>query len=119
MTDIRRRMSDKHEGFLANVLRGRRSRGSGNQWRDQMDGRMDRHDHTVAFAWDGKSTLGQSMSVTVPMWEKAVDQAGLERPLIPLRFYHDPRLNTFTDLAVIKLADLLELIDAVERAEAS
>lgn len=110
-------MGDAHEAFVASMLRGRQSRGSGNQWRDQADGRHDRHEQTVAFGWDCKSTLGKSLSITTTQWEKVVDQSGMERPAVPLRFYHDPRLRTFTDLIAISLHDLAELLELAERAK--
>ncbi len=105
----RHRMGEKHETWLAEQLRGRKSRGSGNQWRDQMDGRRSRYRFDFAWAWDGKSTLGKSMSITRDMLKKAVEQAGAERPMIALRFYDNERLSSFDDWILVRADDFLEL----------
>ena len=93
----------------------RRTRGSGNQWRDQMDAK---HDHTAcvyAFAVDGKSTLARSISVTRSMWEKAGEQASGERPMLALRFYNNASLEVHADLAVCDLLDFAEMREDAER----
>ncbi len=110
-----RGMSDKHEEFLVDLLGGRRTRGSGNQFNNQMDGRHDRHAVECAFAWDGKSTLGKSISITREMWEKAEEQSHGERPLIALRFYDTDRLDVGLDLIAVSAEDFAELL---ERANA-
>lgn len=106
-------MGDAHETFLASLFGGRQTRGSGNQWRDPIDGRNNRMTTRFAFAWDGKSTLGKSQSISVPMWRKAVEQAGGERPLIGLRFYDNERLDVGLDLVVINAYDLSEMLDEI------
>lgn len=88
-----RQMSDRHEEFLANLLGGRVVRGSGNQAHDQMDGKGHLQDQHYAFAWDGKSSLGQSIGVTRAMWAKAKEQAGMYLPMLALRFYRNNRLT--------------------------
>jgi hypothetical protein len=65
-----------------------------------------------AFAWDGKSTLGKSVGVSRVMWEKAKEQAGGERPALPLRFYDNERLDVGEDLIVLGLDDFAELLAA-------
>ena len=112
-------MGDKHEEFLAEVLHGRQTRGSGNQWRDQMDGRNNRYEGMFSWAWDGKSTLAKSISITRDMWKKAKEQASGDRPLIALRFYDDERLVGFEDLVVISMDDFRELIDLMAAVEAA
>lgn len=108
---LNRRMSDKHEADLAEWFGGRVTPGSGNQFNRPMDGRQSHLNQSVAFAWDGKSTRGASISVTLPMWAKAIEQSHGERPLLPLRFYGDDRLTIIrADLAVINVHDLLELL---------
>lgn len=82
-----RDLSDKHEVYLAELLGGRRTRGSGNQFVDQMDGKNDRHEQSHALAWDGKATQGKSVGVTREMWSKAVEQSHGLVPAIALRFY--------------------------------
>ena len=103
-------MSDKHEEFLCTLFGGRQTKGSGNQWRDPTDGRNNRMVQSYAFAWDGKSTLGKSVGVTREMWAKVVEQAGGERPMLPLRFYDNERLDVGLDLAVLNIYDLSDMI---------
>ena len=109
---LRKRMGDAHEKYLAKLFGTKVSPGSGNQFGKQMDGRTDAHREQFAFAWDGKSTLGVSISVSKEMWHKAGEQAHFERPMIALRFYATDRLDEASclDLAVIKTDDLAELI---------
>jgi len=106
-------MSRRHEDDLVAVLGGYRTRGSGSQWRDQMDGRHNRMTRQFAFAWDGKATLGKSVGVTREMWAKAVEQAGGERPLLALRWYDNERLDVGDDLVVLSLHDFAELLEMV------
>lgn len=98
-----RMMSDAHENDLARLFEGRKTAGSGNQWKDQMDGKQAHGSGDYVFAWDGKSTLGKSVGVTRGMWAKAVEQTqGWEIPILPLRFYGNERLTVVDlDLAVI------------------
>jgi hypothetical protein len=80
------RMGELHEEHLAEINGGRKSRSSGNQWHDAGDGRNHRDD-PFNFCWDGKSTLGKGISITLDMIAKIRDQAGGERPQIGLRWY--------------------------------
>jgi hypothetical protein len=105
-----RKLSDKHETFLAALLDGRRSRGSGNQWNDPMDGRND-GDVPYAFAWEGKSTQGRSIGVSRQMWDKAVEQSRGLAPLLALRFYGTSyALNPEADLVVLDAHDFQALL---------
>jgi len=104
-----RYLSDHHERAAAAFFGGRIPRGSGNQWRDKLDGRQHRLEQNVAFAWDAKCTEGKSIGVSREMWEKTVNQADGERPMILLRFYN-PGMKVDWDLAVISWADLSELL---------
>ncbi|PPS89525.1 hypothetical protein [Streptomyces sp. MH60] len=112
---LNKRMGDAHEAYVASVLGQRQTRGSGNQWRDQMDSKHDRTECVFAFANDGKSTLGKSVSITRAMWAKAVEQAGGERPMLTLRFYADASLKVDTDLAACDLLDFAEMREDAER----
>ncbi len=103
-------MGEAHEEWLAELFGGRKTRASGNQWRDQMDGRTNRYLSNFAWAWDGKSTLSKSVSVSREMLKKAVEQAGAERPLIALRFYDDERLRNHDDWIVVRADDFMELV---------
>lgn len=113
MTLTTRKMSTRHEQHLADVLDGRMTRGSGSSWVDQTDGkhRLD-PERAYPFAWDGKSTLGKSVSVSLAMWQKLNEQTEAGKfPLLPLRFYGDERLTQVkADLVCLDLhlfADLL------------
>jgi hypothetical protein len=90
------RMGELHEEHLAEINGGRKSRSSGNQWHDAADGRNSRDD-PFNFAWDGKSTLGKSISVTLEMIAKIREQAGGERPEIGLRWYGSGDLSQVTE----------------------
>lgn len=116
MSKSTRDMSERHEAHLAEVLGGRMTRGSGSTWHDKADGkhRLD-SGRTYTFAWDGKSTLGRSVGVTVEMWEKIVEDADPHIPMIPLRWYGDTRLTRVRlDLAVLELGTLAELLEDAE-----
>jgi hypothetical protein len=106
--DIRRRMSDKHEEFLARVFGGDRTPGSGNQWHAQTDG------HNVDFAWDAKSTRSRSMTITIEMLDKLDEQSYPRRSFLPIRFYGDERLSTYRDKVLVDLDDLLELLECAD-----
>lgn len=109
------RMADHHEEDLQRRLGGRRTRGSGNQPANPMDGRHNRYSQAVAFAWDGKATRGESVSVTRKMVTKAEEQAHGERPMLALRWYDNDRLRVWRDYAAITLDDLEELLDRSDR----
>lgn len=103
-------MSDRHESHLAALFEGRMTRGSGNQFRDQMDGKQEYQSGAYVFAWDGKATLSKSVSVSLDMWRKAVEQAHWAIPIIPLRFYGNERLTQVeADLVVIEAETLAEI----------
>jgi hypothetical protein len=113
------KLARQHEDDLAEALGGRRSRGSGNQFNAQMDGRTSRHVVPFAWAWDGKCTRGNSISVSMPMWSKAIEQAQGERPMIALRFYEDDRGRNYTDLVTISLDDLREMLQMIDVLQAT
>lgn len=111
MTLTTRAMSSKHEDFLAGLFQGRKTVNSGAGWADQMDGKQSHGSGEYVFSWDGKSTLGKSISITRDMWDKAMFQTqGWEIPVIPLRFYSNSRLTLVEhDLAVVDAAVLAAL----------
>lgn len=115
---LNNRMGSAHESFLVSLLGGRQTRGSGNQWQNQMDGRHNRLLQTFAFAWDGKSTLGKSVGVSRAMWAKAVEQAHGERPMLALRWYDNERLDVGLDLITMSAHDAAELIEKANRVVA-
>lgn len=104
-------MGDAHEAHLADAYGVRRTKASGSQWRDQTDARGHRYDDAVAFAFDGKSTMARSISVSRADLDKLVEQSLPERPCLALRFYDDERLRGFEDWAVLRECDLAELIE--------
>jgi hypothetical protein len=114
MTIDRHRMGERHEEWVAQFLGGVKSRGSGNQWRAPMDGRHNRFNSHLAFAWDCKSTLGKSLSVSREMLRKAREQADGERPMIPIRFYDNERLTSWDDWILVTADDFRELRDFAE-----
>jgi len=105
-----RQMSDAHEIFLADLIDGRRTPGSGNGFANQMDVRNDARRQPWSFAVDGKSTLSRSIGVSLTMWEKAEEQAHLERPALALRWYHNQRLRGSTDLVVISAQTFAQML---------
>jgi hypothetical protein len=118
--DVNMEMAKRHEVFLARIFKGRRMKGSGNQQSGQMDGRQDAHRQAIAFAWDGKSTMGASVIVSKRMWEKAQEQSHFEKPMIALRFYANFRLQDTEalDLVILSAHDLAEVLDRLEVLEA-
>lgn len=111
---LAKKMSDAHEAFLAAFFGGRQTRGSGNQWANPADGRMDRRVHPIAWAWDGKSTRARSITIKRDDLDKITDQALAERPMLAVRFYDDDRLRNFEDWALVKVDDLAELLMTVD-----
>jgi hypothetical protein len=106
LKDIRRRMSDRHEEFVAKLFGSRRTPGSGNQWAKPADGRTDANQEEFAFAWDCKATMAASISISLEMWDKIKVQSHNERPMIPIRFYLNDRLTEYVDLGVVDLNDI-------------
>lgn len=115
--NLKNRMGDHHEAHLVETYGGRRTRGSGSQWRDQTDVRHHRYHEAVAFAFDGKSTRAASMSIKRSDLDKLVEQAHGERPCMAIRFYSDDRLRFFEDWALLREDDLLELIERSRRLD--
>jgi hypothetical protein len=113
--DVRHRMSVLHENYVSEALGGTHSRGSGNQAANPSDGRQDHHTASVAFSWDCKATIAQSISVKVSDWEKIVEQSLGERPMLPIRLYSNDRLTAWLDLFVLAPDDFLELLDENRR----
>lgn len=109
----RNEMARLHEEFLAELNGGRDSRGSGQTWQDQGDGRNNRITTEFAFAWDGKATRGKSITVDRAMIDKIREQAAGERPEIGLRWYDTDDLRRVgEDWVAIPAADYGELLAA-------
>lgn len=110
------RMAELHEAFLAELNGGVQSKASGSQWTDPGDGRNNRMTEDFAFAWDGKSTCGETIAVSRAMIAKIREQAGGERPQLGLRFYATWRLDEVTeDWVAVPAADWAELLEAARR----
>lgn len=111
-----RQMSDVHEKEIRDLFGGVISPGSGNQSANQMDVRQHQlRTGEWSFAFDGKSTLGKSVGVSVEMWEKAVEQAEHEKPALPLRFFQDYRMKGGYHLVVLDANDLAGLIETARK----
>lgn len=116
--DIRRRMSEAHEAYLADLFGGKAHPGSGNQWNRPMDGSHSRFVRRWALAWDGKATLAASVGVSLAMWAKAKEQAGFLMPMLGLRFYANDRLTEVAeDLVVLSASDLSNILTRLEELE--
>jgi hypothetical protein len=111
VSDLRHEMAAQHERWIAATLGGRKTKASGSQWNDPCDVRENRYADSYAFAYDGKSTRGKSVSVTRDMLKKLVEQAGGERPMLPIRFYDDDRLRRYEDWVLLRADDFQELRD--------
>lgn len=111
-----RQMSDAHEIFLAGLFHGRRSVNSGSQFNDAADGRNELGT-IFPLAWDGKSTLGKSQSITLPTWDKLLYQAQGLRPVLALRWYATERLDVGRDLVVLDAHDFVEILEAARAGQ--
>lgn len=112
------KMGDLHEAHLAIVFSGARTRASGSVWFDPADGR-NHHDIPFAFAWDGKSTKGKTISVTLDMLAKIRQQAIGDRPAIGLRWYANELLDKVAeDWIAVPGADFEELLEGARRLAA-
>jgi hypothetical protein len=110
------RMGELHELHTAELLGGYKTKGSGSST-DKADG-AHHHDDLFAFRWDGKSTKGKSITITLDMLDKLFEQAGGERPALPLRWYGNEALTkVLYDLIAIKDVDLSELLDEAGKAD--
>lgn len=116
MTDLKRKGATKHEEDTAERFGGRMTRGSGSTWYDKGDGR-NQHDGPFALAWDCKSTRGQSISITRAMLDKLVEESHGERPVLPLRYYDNDRLDVgpHGDWVVVLADDFSEILDAARQ----
>jgi hypothetical protein len=113
-----RDMSDKHEDFLAELLGGRKTRGSGSHWRDQMDGKNDQREQPHALAWDGKATQHASVGVSREMWAKACEQSGGLIPAIAIRFYSKGfLLKPELDLIALEANDFAAILEDARAAQ--
>jgi hypothetical protein len=115
---LNHRMAEAHERDVCERLGARKTRGSGNQPANPMDGRQNRFAQAVAFAIDCKATRGESISVTRKMVTKAEEQAHGERPMLALRWYDSDRLSVWRDYACIDVDDLAELLEGMGRLRA-
>lgn len=109
---VTRKMSDRHEEDLAELLGGKRTRNSGAVWSDQSDGHHLQSEEHWRFAWDGKSTLGKSIGITRDMVTKLRQQSRGLLPLLPLRWYRDNRLTGVDiDMVALDLETFVEILD--------
>lgn len=105
-----RDLSNRHERFLAELIDGRTTPGSGNHFANQADVRNDVRRQPYAFALDGKSTMGGTISVKLLDWRKIQDQSHDEIPGLGLRWYLNGKLRDTVDLVLIDAATFSELL---------
>jgi len=106
-------MGDRHEADIAEWIGGVQQKASGSQWQAQMDAVNGEKSTPFPLAADGKSTMKSSMSVTLDMWKKAVEQTFGKIPTVWLRWYRDENLREVElDLVVIGRRDFVEILEA-------
>ena len=110
-------MGERHEKDVAEALGMTKTRGSGNG--HEKGDASHHHDLPFAFRMDAKSTRGKQIAVTRAMLEKLREQAGGERPALPLRWYANEALTEVAeDWIAVTLMDFSELLlDARSWAE--
>src|SRR5690348_13915581 len=102
-------MGERHEKDVAEALGMVTTPGSGNG-KDKGDAHH-HHDTPFAFRMDAKSTKGKQIAVTLAMLEKLREQAGGERPALPLRWYANEALTKVAeDWIAVTLMDFSELV---------
>jgi len=112
------RMGELHEIHLAEVFAGTKTKSSGNQWSDPADGK-NHADLPWPFRWDGKSTRGKQVAVTLDMITKIREQAGTRLPALGLRWYGNETLTDVTEDWVAVPADVFgDLLDTARRGAA-
>jgi hypothetical protein len=103
-------MGERHVRHVAEVLGAHTTKASGATATDKADG-AHHHDLPFAFRFDGKSTKGQQIAVTLAMVEKICEQAGGERPALPLRWYGNGMLTqVLADWIAVQLVDFAEVL---------
>lgn len=113
-----KQLADLHETDVVELIGGRKTKSSGNQWNDPGDGRHDHRTEEFAFAWDCKAAMPgtKSVSITREMLGKIVEQAAAERPAIPIRFYETWRGDVTHDWIAIRIDDYAEMLQALREA---
>lgn len=108
-----RDLSDKHADYIAKLFGAPVQRGSGNQFNRPTDNRMQLSRHTpIGFAFEGKATQNESVSVRLADWEKVCEQAHGLRPAMAYRFYRkDNLLAPLADLIAVKADDFAEILE--------
>ena len=109
---VTRKLSDRHEEDLLEVLGGTGTRNSGAVWSDSSDGHQTNLSGHYRFSWDGKATLGKSIGISREMLAKLREQSRGLLPLLPLRWYRDTRLTRVDeDWVALPLADFAEIVE--------
>lgn len=108
---LNQKMGDYHEAAIVEWIKGALQKASGSQWHRQGDAKNGEHLTAYPITADGKSTLGQSVSVTRTMWRKIREQTFNQIPAIFLRFYRDDRLREVeADLVVLDAQTFSEIL---------
>jgi hypothetical protein len=109
-------MGDLHEQDIAEWIGGRQTKGSGNQWHNQMDAKNGINRVSFPIAGDGKATLGKSLSDTRELWTKFTEQSFGEIPAHFKRFYADQTLRRVDlDLVTIRVDDFVRILEAARK----
>lgn len=113
---LNQQMGDLHEADIAEWIGGSQTKGSGNQWHNQMDAKNGTRKVPFPIAGDGKSTLGKSLSDTRELWKKFEDQSFGEIPVHFKRFYADQTLRRVDrDLVTLRVDDFVRLLEAARK----
>jgi hypothetical protein len=116
MTVDRNEMGRRHDVYLAEIVGGRKTAGSGSQFHDQGDARVSRATRRFGFCAEGKSTRGKGLTIQVDTYFKLLEQAGGDRPVLGLRWYLNDRLDEHADLIAMLPSDFAEIREAAEEA---
>jgi hypothetical protein len=110
-------MADAHEADIAEWTQGTLQKGSGNQWHRQGDTKNGEHLVPLPITSDGKSTMGNSITVSRSMWLKLVEQTFNQNPAMFLRFYQPGTTvrNVDIDLALVKAGFFVEILAMARR----
>jgi hypothetical protein len=114
---LNQQMGDAHEADIAEWIGGVRTKGSGNQWHNQMDAKNGLRT-PFPLAADGKSTLGKSIGITRELWQKFREQTFGEIPAMFQRWYRSADLRTVElDLVTLEVGDFLRILSSARQWE--
>lgn len=117
VSDIKLKLSRKHEQDIHALIGGHSTKSSGNQWHDAADGKTNPYEE-LSVAWDCKAAMPgtKSMSTTRDDLIKIQEQARGRKFAMPMRWYETERGAVEFDMMLIPLEDYLELRALAEEA---